>query len=628
MLPIALRGDGRRALVVGGGAVALRKTETLLEAGFAVQVVAPRLDVALRSLVERAMVALEERTYESSDLSGVDIVVLATGDDEVNARVASDARTRRILICDATSPERGDFTMLATARVGDLTFAVDSGAGTPAFSKRLIHELRERFGPAYGAAAKTLARMRTYVKATLPPEERAAVMRDLAEMPVDDLARMNPVVAEHAVESAIERQRQTPGLQETRSAVCATRASALAMTQARMVAARVAENGTATTFITITTTGDRVQDRPVAQIGTDNVWVKELESALLDGRADYAVHSCKDLPGTLADGMSIAAITQREDPRDAFCSEMYASFYDLPPGAVVGTSSPRRRAQLRVMRPDLRFEDLRGNVDTRLRKLREGTYDAIVLAMAGLNRLGMSATHTVPFSVGRLVPAVAQGALAVETLEGNAALTRALRAACNDETTERCIAAERAALRELRAGCSAPLGIHARYEGGTLTIDGAYALEDRSLIVRERLIERIESVEAASDAGTRLARALAARLDALDPSVVLLPRTQDRPSRIAAELRLHGIEVVELREGDREPERPPDMLVFPSSGSVGVARRYLDGLRNASIRPKVAAMGERSGEAARDAGFAPDITAPEASIDAFVVSITEGLHRS
>lgn len=626
MLPIALRPDGRRAVIVGGGNVALRKAETLLAAGLQLHVVAPIIDLRLRTLLEHVGGTYVERAYEHADLTDAQVVIAATSDLAVNARVVADARAARVLSCDATQPDRGDFTMLATARIGDLTFAVDSGRSSPAFSRRIVREIAERFGPRYDAAARTLARMRTYVRAIVPEEQRADVLRALAQLPIDDLGKMNAMDAEHEVESTIARLRSQAAPPRTQSVVCASRASALAMTQTRMVAARLAEYGMATTILNITTTGDRVQDRPLAQIGTVNVFVKELELALRDGRADYAVHSCKDLPGVLESDMRIAAISRREDPRDAFCSERYPSFDALPAGAVVGTSSLRRRAQLQHLRPDLRYEDIRGNVDTRLRKLRDGAYDAIVLAMAGLNRLQMQATHTLAFGVNDLVPAVAQGALAIETRLADGELATRLREALNDERTEIAVVCERAALRALRAGCNAPLGIHARIDGDELVVDGSYAVLDQNTMVRETLRAPLDSLEQAEVLGETLAARLAAQVAAARPRLVVLARTQERPSRIAQALRNAGVDVLELREGERGPdpdERPPDMLLFPSSGSVAAARVYLERLAHRQTRPLVAAMGPRSGDAAREAGFPPDIISPDASIDTFVALVQE-----
>jgi hydroxymethylbilane synthase len=244
------------------------------------------------------------------------------------------------------------------------------------------------------------------------------------------------------------------------------------MVQTRAVAARLAERGIVTTILPIATTGDRERDRSIESIGSVNVFVGELEAALRDRRADYAVHSCKDLPSTLADDMQLAAISTREDPRDAFCSERYPSFATLPAGAIVGTSSPRRVFQLRAARPDLEFRTIRGNVDTRLRKLVDGEFDAIVLAMAGIRRLHASARYVVPFELDTLVPAVGQGALAVETRAGDDWIAAQVRDAVNDASSETCVLAERSALRAMQAGCSAPIGIYAEWSGGKLALRG------------------------------------------------------------------------------------------------------------------------------------------------------------
>jgi hydroxymethylbilane synthase len=616
MLSIAVRPNGRRAVIVGGGSVALRKAETLAAAGFKLVVVAPAIDSTLRASLEAAGGTIVERAYARGDLDGAFLAIAATNDDAVNVRVVDDARSAGILACDASSPERGDFTMPATVRSGDLTFTVDTGGGAPAFSKRVAREIAATFGPEYAGASKTLARMRTYVKTILPAGERADVLRALAELPVDSLAAMNPIQADDAVEATIEKLRDAQDVRQTSSVVCASRGSALAMTQTRAVAARLALHGTATTILEVRTTGDRITDRPIADLGNVNVFVTELETALREERADYAVHSCKDLPSELAGDMQIAAFSSREDPRDAFCSERFPTFDSLPPGARVGTSSPRRERQLAALRPDLRYEPIRGNVDTRLRKLRDGEFDAIVLAMAGLNRLRVRATHTVAFAAETLVPAVGQGTLAIEVRAGDDVLGAILRDAVNDAASELCVRCERAALRELRMGCNAPVGIHATLDGDTLAIHGAYALPDE--IARVRLERAVASVAEAEALGAELGRALAALVAPMAGTTVVLPRTQERASRIAAALRARGAEVVELRAGDSGPERAPDILIFPSSGSVAAAREYLGRLRGASRKPRVLAMGPESSEAARAAGFPPDAVADEASVDSLV----------
>jgi hydroxymethylbilane synthase len=292
--------------------------------------------------------------------------------------------------------------------------------------------------------------------------------------------------------------------------VCASRSSALATVQANSVGALLAQAGINSEILTVSTTGDRDRRRPVHELGATNVFVKELELAVRDGRAQYAVHSCKDLPSSLAEDMRIAAIPPREDPRDAFCSERYERFADLPPGARVGTSSLRRKSQLRSLRPDLRYEDLRGNVDTRLRKLRQGSYEAIVLAMAGLNRLRTAAKFVVPFSIEELVPCAGQGALAIEVRARDLALLRTMHEVVNDARAERCVGCERAALRALHAGCSAPVGVHAREERGETIVDAAHAFGDE--LIRERIVDRVNDLAQAEALGERIAAKIAQRM--------------------------------------------------------------------------------------------------------------------
>ena len=487
MLTISLRPNGRRAVIIGGGIVAARKAESLAEAGFRISVVAYRIGDRLREFLGENAGTYAQRGYEPSDLAGAALVVAATDDGAINARVVADARAAHILVCDASAGDRGDFTMPATFRVGDLTISADSAGSSPAFSRRVVRELSAQFGSEYGDALEVLRRMRAHIKDEFPREEGAAILRTLAERPIVELAAMPDVAV-----------------------VCASRRSPLAMIQSRTIAARLAERGIATKILAITTSGDRDKEHAIDRLGTVNVFITELENALRERRADYAVHSCKDLPSTLPGDMQIAAVSLRQDARDAFCSERYCDFESLPPGSVVGTSSPRRRAQLAAIRPDLRYETLRGNVGTRLAKLREGHYDAVVLAMAGLNRLGESATHLVPFEVDRVVPAVGQGALAVEARSEESWLTNALRSAANDAVSELCIVCERAALAAMHAGCSAPIGIHARLGPAGMVVDAAVEAE-LGVILRHRIERSVATVQEAQALGTALAAELTAR---------------------------------------------------------------------------------------------------------------------
>ncbi len=636
--PIALDIHGWAAVVVGGGAVAERKVEQLAASGARVTLVAPTVGEGLRAAAARGDCALRERGFEETDLDGARLAFAATNDDALNARISSLAKARGILVNDAGDAARGDFSVPIVHRTGSLTFTIETGGLSPSFAKRLRDEVRERFGERYGRAAQTLGVMRAYAQTVVTPSLRAAVMGRLAGREIEELAAMNPVQAHDAVEAAVAHLTDASNGAPVTQLVCASRASALAMWQTRHTIAQLAAAGIASTILQISTKGDQVQDRSLAAIGTDSLFVKELELALREGRADYAVHSCKDLPSTLPDDMRLAAIGPREDPRDAFCSEKYASFEALPPGALVGTSSPRRRAQLQALRGDLRYETIRGNVDTRLRKLREGEFDAIFLAMAGLRRLGLGAAHTVPMDPLRIVPAVGQGALAIECRRADGALAAKLDGILGDRATTLAVTAERAYLRTLRGGCQAPVGAHGTLDGGDLHLAGVIAALDGSHVVRGDLRAPCATLEEAEALGAMLARDLEARggaaiLGPRDPALPLagklfiLPRTQDRPSRIAPALRGVGAEVVEASDSAQARaqlgERIPHVLLFPSSGSVSAITEYLAALRENGARPIVAAMGAASSDAARAAGFPPDVVADEPTVAEFVQSVTQ-----
>jgi len=256
--------------------------------------------------------------------------------------------------------------------------------------------------------------------------------------------------------------------------VIATRESRLALWQAEHVQALLQERGHTVGLLGMTTRGDQILDRTLSKVGGKGLFVKELELALEEGRADIAVHSLKDVPMDLPEGFVLACVLEREDPRDALVSPRYASLDELPQGAVVGTSSLRRVVLLRAKRPDLRIEPLRGNLDTRLRKLDEGQYDAIVLAAAGLKRLGLEDRIRVAFEPDDMLPAAGQGALGIEVRADRADLI-ALLAPLAHRGDWLSTAAERAVSRAMGGSCSMPLAAHARWQaGGALRIDAAW----------------------------------------------------------------------------------------------------------------------------------------------------------
>src|SRR5689334_16204511 len=278
----------------------------------------------------------------------------------------------------------------------------------------------------------------------------------------------------------------------------ASRGSQLALWQARWVAGRLAELGREARIEVIKTTGDKITDVPLAKVGTKGLFTKEIEEALLEGRADLAVHSLKDLPTELPEGLVLAAIPEREDPRDAIVGRPLA---DLPAGAKVGTSSLRRAAQLRRLRPDLVIESVRGNLDTRVRKLEEGQYDAIVLAAAGLKRLGWGEKIAEILPVEIMCSAVGQGALAVETTVSGCNACQVL----DHAPTRAAVTAERGLLGALGGGCQVPIGAHATVSDGSLHLIGLVISPDGERYVRA------ETDGAAADA-EQLGRDLGARL--------------------------------------------------------------------------------------------------------------------
>jgi hydroxymethylbilane synthase len=268
----------------------------------------------------------------------------------------------------------------------------------------------------------------------------------------------------------------------------ATRESPLALWQAEHVKARLlaAHPGLAVELVPMTTRGDQLLAGSLQQSGGKGLFVKELEQAMLEGSADLAVHSMKDVPAHQPEGLALVAFLAGEDPRDAFVSNHHASVEALPQGAHVGTASLRRQSLLRAWRPDLRTGLLRGNVGTRLRKLDEGQFDAILLACAGLDRLGLSARIRERLDVGRFVPAIGQGIIGIECREHDAQ-TRALVAVLNDPVSQVRLGAERALNSRLGGACQVPVAGHARLDGEHLTLDAVVGAPDGSRSVRGRI---------------------------------------------------------------------------------------------------------------------------------------------
>lgn len=288
----------------------------------------------------------------------------------------------------------------------------------------------------------------------------------------------------------------------------ATRKSALALWQANFVKAELeaAHPGLQVELVPMSTQGDKILDTPLAKIGGKGLFVKELETAMLEGRADIAVHSMKDVPVDFPEGLMLHTICKREDPRDAFVSNTYQQLADLPQGAVVGTSSLRRQCQIKAMRPDLQIKDLRGNVNTRLAKLDAGEFDAIILASAGLIRLGFEARIASFLEVSTSLPANGQGAVGIECRSDDLVVQQLL-APLEHQETRICVLAERAMNRKLQGGCQVPIGAFAVLQQNELWLRGLVGQLDGSEILRSEIKGEATQAE---QLGTQLAEQLLA----------------------------------------------------------------------------------------------------------------------
>jgi len=294
-----------------------------------------------------------------------------------------------------------------------------------------------------------------------------------------------------------------------------TRSSALALWQAEWVKSELETRypGMVVSLTKIKTTGDKILDVPLAQVGGKGLFVKEIEEAMLSNEIDIAVHSMKDVPTLFPDGLQLGAITKREDPRDALLSNRDLLFKDLPLGAKIGTSSLRRQAQLLHTRPDFMIQQLRGNVDTRLRKLKEGQFDAIILAAAGVRRLGLAEHVTEYLDLEISIPAIGQGALGIECRVDDRELND-LILFFNHQDSRTCVIGERALLRRLEGGCQVPIACYGRMQSGSLVLIGLVGSVDGKRIIKDSIVGAPEKAE-------KLGKTLAEKLLSQGADVIL-----------------------------------------------------------------------------------------------------------
>jgi hydroxymethylbilane synthase len=291
-----------------------------------------------------------------------------------------------------------------------------------------------------------------------------------------------------------------------------TRKSKLALWQSEWVKSKIeaAFPDVKVTLVKIVTKGDKILDVPLARIGDKGLFTKEIEDAMLKGEVDIAVHSLKDVPSFLPEGLSLIAFSDREDPRDAFLSNGRYTLETLPEGAVVGTSSLRRKAQLKMFRKDLRIEDLRGNVDTRIRKLKEGQYDAIILASAGVKRLGFEREIDEIIPPEKMIPSVSQGILGIEGREKDKEIIEIVRKAINSQESEIAAAVERSFLRTVEGGCQVPLGCYAEVNGRKIHVRAFISDLEGEIFYKEEGVFKFDNLNDAERIGASIAERLLA----------------------------------------------------------------------------------------------------------------------
>lgn len=509
LFPVFVKLDGRLCTVVGGGEVAARKVVSLLDSGARVRLVAPRLCASLCALAEAGRVEHVARQYAPGDLEGSTLAVGATDDASVNQAVYQDGEGLGILVNVVDQPELCGFYVPSTLDRGPVRIAVSTTGTSPALARRLREILEDAVPPEYGELASLLGSLRAEASRHVPSGERGRRWRNVVDGEALCLLRQGRRAdAERTVREllGLAAPRRPDQCAPARVRI-GTRGSALALAQSSAIAECLRQLGAQVDIVTIHTTGDRRAELSGAPVG---MFVREIEQALLAGDVDLAVHSMKDLPTGTRPGLVVAAIPPREDPSDVIISSAGQGLDELPPGSRVATSSPRRVTQLRSHRPDLVFVPVKGNVDTRVRKLRRGDFDALILAYAGLARLGILEVVTEQLSPDICLPAPGQGALALQVREADVEL-RHLLAQLDHGPSRLAVEAERAFLAGMGGGCSIPLGALGIVDGDRFILRGAFATADGTRLIRD-------AIEGPPDSALDLGAALAERVLAVTSS--------------------------------------------------------------------------------------------------------------
>ncbi len=439
--PVFIDLKDKKCVIIGGGRVAARKAKRLFEAGADVTVAAPEISEDIRSLGVKTVCGEAETAY----MDGAFMVICAAGDPEVNSRFAQAASERGIPCDVADCPEKGSFIFPSVIREGAAVIGISTGGSAPSAARYLKNSVRSALPENTKEATAALEKIRACVKKSgMTADEKRRLMNDITER----LFAGAPIRI-------------------------GTRKSELAVIQGRRIGELLKTRfGVDYEIVTMSTAGDRNKDARLSELDGKGMFVAEFEQALLRGRIDAAVHSAKDLPSALADGLEISAVAKRDDPFDVLITRAGTEFFEAD-SFIAGTSSARREMLIKRRYPSCRVKFLRGNVGTRLEKLKSGEYDALILAKAGLDRLGVTDKDISVTELGeKFVPAACQGIIAAECVSGSAAA--GLLSLISDADTMAAFETERMIMRLIGADCSEPAGAYAKICGGMLHISAVY----------------------------------------------------------------------------------------------------------------------------------------------------------
>ncbi|SDY77718.1 hydroxymethylbilane synthase [Tindallia californiensis] len=490
--PMMMQLNKKKCVVIGGGIVAERKVTALLESKAEVTVISPEITEKIQKSYEKGSLKWEKRGYRSGDFDKIPFAFIAVGDENVNKRCRQEANKTNTLLNIADQPDQCDFMLPAVLRQGDLLLTVCTSGKSPMLAKKIKQDLMQTYGKSYSIVLDTLGEIRQDAFLQIANQKnRQEIFRQLIYDGMVEKALTLPVqevetflmqeykelvlsTKEHGSEkgSEIEKRRKA-----VKKLIIGSRGSRLALIQAKWVQEKLQEahHGLKIDIKIIKTKGDIILDRTLDKVGGKGLFVKEIQNALFDGSIDLAVHSMKDVPGESPEGLKMVAIPEREDARDVLVTADGKSWKELRDKPVIGTSSMRRQAQMKALRPDSQIVPIRGNIETRMQKMKDQHMDGILLAAAGLIRSGyFNEKYHFAFSEEAFIPAVGQGALGCEIREDDVETTGIVKV-LDDMESRRRVEAERGFLNHLEGDCHVPVGAFAWIEEKKLTILGMVA---------------------------------------------------------------------------------------------------------------------------------------------------------